>query len=127
MRHGRDCEGFTMVELLVVVTIIGILTAVAVPQFKEYRARAYDAAAQSDLRNAVTAQEAYFLDEQRYAADTSVLPGFVGSPDVRFEISSADDLDWAGKTSHLRGRQTFCFSTQETTGLRAVPGIEAPC
>ena len=64
----KDQKGFTLIELMIVIAIIGILAAIAIPQFSAYRKRSYNSAAQSDLRNATTAQEAYFVDEQTYAA-----------------------------------------------------------
>ena len=64
----RNEKGFTLVELLVVIAIIGILAAIAIPQFQEYRQRGYDAGARSDLRNAATAEEAYFIDNDTYVS-----------------------------------------------------------
>jgi type IV pilus assembly protein PilA len=60
-------RGFTLVELLVVVTIIGILAAIAIPKFASTKEKAYVAQMKSDLRNLVTAEEAFFADSVRYS------------------------------------------------------------
>ena len=59
-------KGFTLIELLIVVAIIGILAAIAIPQFSQYRIRGYNSAANSDLRNIKIAQEAFVTDWQVY-------------------------------------------------------------
>jgi type IV pilus assembly protein PilA len=59
-------KGFTLIELLIVVAIIGILAAIAIPQFSAYRKKSFDAGATSDLRNFKTQMEAYYADNQAY-------------------------------------------------------------
>ncbi len=59
-------KGFTLIELLIVVVIIGILAAIAIPKFANTKEKAYIASMKSDLRNLVTAEEAYFADSVKY-------------------------------------------------------------
>jgi type IV pilus assembly protein PilA len=70
-RFARDDEeGFTLIELMVVVLIIAILLAIAIPTFLGARERAQDRAAQSNLRNALTAEKVYYTDNQTYTEDS---------------------------------------------------------
>jgi prepilin-type N-terminal cleavage/methylation domain-containing protein len=59
-------KGFTLIELLIVVVIIGILAAIAIPKFANTKQKAYVTAMKSDLRNLVTAEEAFFSDSAKY-------------------------------------------------------------
>lgn len=60
--YKRNQQGFTLIELMIVIAIIGILASIAIPQFTIYKAKSYNAASKSDLKTAYTAAQAYFTD-----------------------------------------------------------------
>jgi type IV pilus assembly protein PilA len=86
-RRRDDDNGFTLIELMVVVLIIAILIAIAIPTFLGARQRAQDRAAQSDLRNGLTAEETTYTDTQAYSDDTATMKAIEPS------------LDWNGATA----------------------------
>ncbi|MGH9065239.1 MAG: type II secretion system protein [Acidimicrobiales bacterium] len=69
-RCRRDEEGFTLIELMVVVLIIAILMAIAIPTFLGARTRAQDRGAQADVKNALTSAATLFTDSQNYSSVT---------------------------------------------------------
>jgi len=107
----KDQKGFTLIELMIVIAIIGILAAIAIPQFSAYRKRSYNAAAQADLRNSATAQEAYFVDNQVYSDAIADLVGasygLFTSQNVTVSILSSDASGYTIESSHSSGDKTW--------------------
>lgn len=122
-RAVRKEQGFTLIELLVVIGIIGILAAIAIPQFASYRKKSYDAVARSDLKNAATAEEAYFADHGEYKECTSPLdcstnlPGFKSTTSMTggvFSIVTASDENgdnFTGTSKHPSGATTHTWES----------------
>ena len=95
----KGTKGFTLIELLIVVVIIGILAAIAIPKFANTKEKAYIAGMKADLRNLVTAQEAYFADNVTYASVLSNLNYNVSAGNT-VAISSATGTGWAATSKN---------------------------
>ncbi len=86
---SRRQEGFTLIELMVVVLIIAILIAIAIPTFLGQRRRAQDRAAQSNLRNALVVAKTFFTDNQTYTGFDAAGDGEVIEPSLTWEDLAA--------------------------------------
>ena len=95
-------KGFTLIELLIVVVIIGILAAIAIPKFANTKEKAYIASMKSDLRNLITAQEAYFSDNNsNYASSTGAMgTNFHASSGVTVTLGSVTNTGWQATATH---------------------------
>lgn len=112
-------KGFTLIELLVVVAIIGILAAIAIPQFSAYRAQGFNARASSDIRNMAMAQEAYFAANAAYTSNLGSLTGFAQSPGVTLTVTPAGTT-FTAVASHGSGDKTFNWDSGNG-GLQNAP------
>jgi len=110
----KNEEGFTLIELMIVIAIIGILAAIAIPQFSAYRTRSFNSAATADIRNAATAQEAYFVDNQSYCATVATLTGATYglylSDNVTLAVTAATTSGYTMTASHAKGNKTFTLT-----------------
>jgi type IV pilus assembly protein PilA len=105
--YRQNEKGFTLLELLATLTIISILTMIAIPQYEQFRERGYDAVARVDLRNVAIAEEAYFYDTEQYLACEN--SGCTGLPGVaRLSAGTAVTVTVTGEAftadaTHARG------------------------
>src|SRR5512134_2545952 len=109
----KSNQGFTLIELLIVVVIIGILAAIAIPRFSSTKGKAFDAAAKTDLRNAMTAQEAYFSDFQTYADDEANLD-YTATTNVGLNVVSGSTSGYEMTAKHsATGTNTWCINSTD--------------
>jgi len=110
----RRDEGFTLIELMIVVAIVAILAAIAIPQLSVYRTKSYNTAAISDLKNAAIAQEAYYVDNRRYTSNignlTSSPYNFYNSQGINMAVSSATNEAYLMTAYHSAGNKTYTLS-----------------
>ena len=104
--------GFTLIELMVVVLIIAILIAIAIPTFLGARQRAQDRAAQSNLRNALTAEKSFYTDKQAYTQTQSELTAI--EPSLTFD-ATADQALAAGTIAYSASGGTVTLGTKSAS------------
>ena len=99
----KNEKGFTLIETMVVVAIIGIVSSIAVPNFLSYKANARDTVAKADLKNAMKFLDIYFIENDTYpgTSDDLLAAGFRLSKDVSFTKYSIGTFGDGQQTVHM--------------------------
>jgi type IV pilus assembly protein PilA len=134
-RIQSEESGFTLIELLVVILIIGILAAIALPNFLGQRTKAQDSSAKSDARNLVSQLESCYTDNNTYTGTgngSSCLPSNtglnLGSANGQVEVTAASDNSYT-VVAHSKSNNTFTITKDATTGVtsRSCTGSNGGC
>ena len=118
-------KGFTLIELLIVVVIIGILAAIAIPKFANTKEKAYIASMKSDLRNLVTAEEAYFADSVKYT--TSLGTAFAVTTGVLGPTINTTNDGWTAIVRHTTTTKSCAIYVGTTSVAPANKEGEPKC
>ena len=95
-------KGLTLIELVLVVTIIGLLATIAMPRLKHVKGRALIATMKRDLRTLAMHEESHYYDRASYTDDIAAMSagGFNTSPDVTISVNEATMLGWSATAEH---------------------------
>src|SRR5437899_11928438 len=107
-----DRKGLTLIELVVVVVIVGVLASIVIPKFANTREKAYLASMKSDLRNLVTAEEAYFADSTHFT--TNLGTSFATTSNVTGPEIKITATGWTAKVGHTTTIYTCAIFVGQT-------------
>ena len=110
-RKGMNQKGFSLIELLIVMLVIGVLATIAMASYPYVRSKSGDAAAKSDLKNAAIFQEDFYSTNETYADQTELDAGFTGTESVTVTVVSSDAGGYEMSANHASSSETWCLSS----------------
>ena len=125
--NANPRKGFTFVELLVAMVFFGVLSAIAIPRYRDYKERAYLTTLRTDLGELRIAQEAYWAENAHYATDVSLLD-FKPTSEVTLTIAATDpDAGYQGRALHDLLPATQCAVYVGRDIIPGTPSGEIVC
>ncbi|MBW2147131.1 MAG: prepilin-type N-terminal cleavage/methylation domain-containing protein [Deltaproteobacteria bacterium] len=105
----RREKGFTLIDIILVIAIIGLLAAIVVSQYAGYRRSVNDSAAKSALKNLAAAQQNYYAENNTYTSDRTKLTGWTVNPEVEVSMTGATATFWSATARHINSDFTFIY------------------
>lgn len=115
----RDQRGFTLIEVLVVIVLVGVLAGLAISQYASYRARSYDGKVAAAVRGIATSEEAYYADNREYADEVATLRNMApGDVAIAITAGNSGNLGTSFKIvgSHPAATRTFTWVSDPNPG-----------
>jgi prepilin-type N-terminal cleavage/methylation domain-containing protein len=121
----RPARGFTLIELMIVIVIIGILATMAILNYTSSKQKSYEAQMKSDLRNLATAEEAYYYDSSAYTTSFPLMNNFTPSAGSAIVVNEATRVGWSATASSTgTGRKCYLFmGTATPVGAATKEGV----